>query len=272
MREIISIVLFFTLITFSLTSVVAADAGNIAFGEREEFNEGWGSFEEDLMTLSANNDAITVAGGEGYDFEIRIISSNHDEWRIVATGNIPTEGIEFTLFYQFSYQGSTHVFRTTVFVTGEGSVPIRHDITGTGPDSMNEVNVIPPILGGNNNQEDDEEYPGDYTDPGNGTDPENGNGPGNGTEPENGNEPGNGTEPENGNEPGNGTEPENGNGPGNGTEPENGNEPGNGTDPENGNGSGNGNEAENGTDPEDNTEPENGNEVENGTGPEDGTE
>ena len=125
----------------------AAYATEITFGDRNPFNEGWGSPEtKRLQSLSSNNGELIVAKGDGY--EVKIVSSNNNEWNIIATGIMPITGLEFTLYYQSNQQGNTEVFKTTVTVSGDGyrSVPIVEGITGTGSNSMNEVRVDTSIL------------------------------------------------------------------------------------------------------------------------------
>jgi len=143
MRKLLGILLLGIMIVGTSSAAFATD---ITFGSEEFFSEGWGSPEtKNLKKLSSNNDKITIAKGDGY--EVKIVSSNKEEWKIVATGVMPLSGIEFTLYYQYKAQGNTQIFKTTVYVSGEGdtSVPIIESVTGTGSNSINEVrfNYIP---------------------------------------------------------------------------------------------------------------------------------
>ncbi|MCL2687237.1 MAG: hypothetical protein FWE58_01715, partial [Methanobrevibacter sp.] len=143
MREIIITLLFLTLISLSIGTAFAED-DNIVIVEKEPtINNGWGtSAEGGYLKLNANN-YIVVAGGEGYDFEIRVISHSEKELEIIATGNIPSNGITFRMYYQYNPQGgATSIYESTVLVTGEGSLLLRETTTGR----LNNVRVMAPDL------------------------------------------------------------------------------------------------------------------------------
>ena len=116
------------------------EKGNpITIGDREYVSEGWQSVNY-THQLSSNNAYIIISEGE--DYRIKITSSNNDEWKIVATGTMPGEGVEFIIYYQMSEHGRTGIYRVTVIITGDGSVPIREGFTGTGNYKIQGVKVL----------------------------------------------------------------------------------------------------------------------------------
>jgi hypothetical protein len=139
MREIIKICIFILLI-FSAIGIVSA--ANISFDNRTLVSQGWGSTEyEPYVSLSGNNNYIVVAGGPNHDYEVRINLYNK-VWELVATGDIPNDGIQFTLYFQYKpHGGNTQIYNTIVTVTGEGTVPILEGVGGTGSSSINQIRV-----------------------------------------------------------------------------------------------------------------------------------
>jgi len=107
------------------------------------------------ITSNSNGDTLLVAGGTGEAYQIWITTSNHNEWKINAAGDIPAAGVEFQLYYQYVPEGQTNteIFVKTVHVTGSGagSVAIVAGVTGTNSDSINEVHacpasIVPPVV------------------------------------------------------------------------------------------------------------------------------
>ena len=139
MREIIGLFLSVFLI---FSAIGTASASNISFEGRTPVSHGWGSTEyEPYITLTGNNNYIVVAGGPNYDYEVRINLYNK-VWEIVSTGDIPNEGIQFTLYFQYKpHGGYTQIYSTLVTVTGEGVAPILEGVNGHGSSSINTVRV-----------------------------------------------------------------------------------------------------------------------------------
>jgi len=143
MREIIGIFLL-VLLTFSAFGLVSATASgsNITFEDRTYVNQGWGSTQyEPYISLTGNNHYIIVAGGPNYDYEIRINLYNK-VWELVATGDMPNEGIQFSLYFQYrAHRGNTQIYNSIVTVTGEGVASILEGVGGYDSSSINEVRV-----------------------------------------------------------------------------------------------------------------------------------
>ena len=133
----------------------------ITINDREYVSEGWGGVNY-THELNSNNAYIIISQGDNHT--IKITSSNHEEWKIVATGTIPGEGVKFVIYYHMSDSQKNGVYRVTVIITGEGSVPIREGFTGTGNYKIQGVRVLQYTIIG---------APGDN---GNGNDTGNGNG------------------------------------------------------------------------------------------------
>ena len=148
MREIIGILLLIFLIAGSIAMVSAntESHSNITFGDRHRVGNGWGHVESNITgQLASNNGHLIVAGGPNYDYEVRIVSYNNRPWQIVATGNIPNEGIEFTLYLQYiANQGAGHIYNTRIIVNGPYTVDILNGIGGTG--SIDQVRVSESII------------------------------------------------------------------------------------------------------------------------------
>ncbi|MCL2038238.1 hypothetical protein FWG95_04560 [Candidatus Saccharibacteria bacterium] len=143
---------------FENIQATAADGITFTFGDEEWDATGWGNSAGKScpeITSNSNGKTLLVAGGPTEAFEIWISTSNHNEWKIEATGDIPAAGVEFQIYYQYVPEGQTNteIFTKTVFVegSGTGSVAIVAGVTGVNSDSINEVHtcsakVVPPTV------------------------------------------------------------------------------------------------------------------------------
>jgi len=167
---------------------------NIIFQNRSYVREGWSGFNY-THQISSNNAQIVVTNST--DYEVRIVSSNREEWKIVAIGNIPSEGLQFIIYYQTSEGGRSAIYKAIVIITGESSAPIREGLTGTGSHSINGVRISQYIISGDDGNETTVTPP--ITEP-NGTNNETNNGTNNETNNGNNNETNNGTNNETNND------------------------------------------------------------------------